>query len=326
MGQIEKYRDVKRPIKLAQANALTQSRYEFSLVEKRVIYFIIKEIRRNYIDRPDGNRTLFENLVVTLPTKELQKHDLKLEHVYKALYKMREKSIFIETDEMVLGVGYINYFKHRHYENYIEAEVSKEILPFLVELAQQFTEYDFLIAMTLQAKYTQRFYEYCQQYRNLGYFKMSIEELRSKLMLEDKYPRYAHLKTYVLDVAQKELQTLFDKGECDVCFSYSGEPKVARMPKILRFTVIAKLTEIQKAEAPKLLDLRYKIRECLDRWLKTKDRPKNRLWVESVMAALDKDPDKIPKLYKRIDKLMKDEPAKNHAAIVRHIIEEDFLH
>jgi len=325
MSQIVTYTDVKRPIKLAQANALTQSRYDFNLVEKRAIYYIIREVRKNFIEKADGQRTLFDNLVVTLPTKELKKHNLELKQVYKSLYELRKKTIYMETDENIIAVGYINYFDHRKYENFIEIEVSKKILPFLVELAQQYTEYDFLIAMTLQTKYTQRFYEYCQQYRNLGYFKITIEELRNKLMLTDKYPRYAHLKTKILDVAQKELQTLFDKGECDVYFTYSGEPKEARTPKVLRFSVISKMTELQEANAPSLLDLRYKIRQCLDRWLRTKDRPKNRLWVESVMGALDKEPDKIPKLYKRLEKLMKNEPTKNHAAIARFIIEEDFL-
>jgi len=319
------YKTVKRPVKVVQANALTQSRYDFNLVEKRAIYFIIKEVRKNYIESNDGMRTLFDNLVVTLPTKELQKHNLELKQVYKALFELRRKTIYLETDEMVLGVGYINYFKHKKYDNFIEVEVSKAILPYLVELAQQYTEYDFMIAMTLQTKYTQRFYEYCQQYRNLGYFKIAVEELRTKLMLGDKYPRYAHLKTKILDVAQKELQMLFDKGECDVYFTYTGEPRGARTPNVLRFSVVSKVTAVEAANAPTLLDYRYKIRECLDRWLRTKDRPKNRLWVEDVMAAMDKDPDKIPKLYKRFDKLMRTEPNKNHAAIARFIIEEDFL-
>jgi len=311
--------------KLAQANALTQSRYDFSLVEKRTIYHIIREVRRRYVEQTSGERTLWDNLVVRISTKELQKHNLELKEVYKALLRLRKKTICIETEDSILGVGYINYFDHKKYEQTIEIEVSKKILPYLVELAEQYTEYDLLIAMTLQTKYSQRFYEYCSQYRNLGYFKMTIDELRKKLMISEKYPRFALLKKYVLNVAQKELQTLYDKGECDVYFTYTGDPKEARTPRILNFKVISKPTAIQEANAPTLLDLRYKIKECLDRWLRTKDRPKNKLWVDNAMAALDRQPDNIVKLYKRLDKLMKNEPTKNHAAIARHIIEEDFL-
>jgi len=36
----------KSEIKLAQANVLTQARYNFTVVEKRAVYYIIKEVRR----------------------------------------------------------------------------------------------------------------------------------------------------------------------------------------------------------------------------------------------------------------------------------------
>jgi plasmid replication initiation protein len=319
-----KNEDVKS-VTVAQANTLTQSRYDFTVVEKRAVYFIIREVRRRFIERTDGQKNLFENLIIQMATKDLQKHDLELKEVYKSLISLRKKSILVDNKEEIFEVGYINYFKHKKHEPFLEVEVSKTILPFLVELAGQYTEYDLLIAMTLKTKYTQRFYEYCAQYRNLGFFKMSVDELRDKLRITDKYPRYALLKKKVLDVAQKELKELYDKGQCDMCFTYTGEPKEARTPKILVFKVIAKPTSTQVAEAPTVLDLRYKTRVWLDKWLKTKERPKNTLWVDTVMSHLDKNPDLIPKLYKRLDKLVKEEPTKNHAAIARHIIEEDFL-
>jgi len=316
---------VQKKSKLAQANVLTQSRYDFTLVEKRAIYYIIREVRRRYVEKTDGQRNLFDNLEIKISTTELQRHNLELKEVYKALVNLRKKTLYIETEDNVLGVGYINYFNHKKYENFIEVEVSKKILPFLVELAEQYTEYDLVIAITLQTKYSQRFYEYCSQYRNLGYFKMQVEDLRRKLMLEEKYPRYALLKKNVLEIAQKELQALYDKGQCDIYFTYTGEPQDERSPKILQFKVISKQTEVQKAQVLTLMDFRYKIRGWLDKWLKTKDRPQNKLWVDKVMSVLDKDPDKIPKLYKRLEKIVEKEPVKNHAAIARFIIDEDYM-
>jgi len=316
---------VQKQSKVAQANVLTQSRYDFTVVEKRAIYCIIREVRRRYIEQNDGQRNLFDNLEIRLSTADLLRHNLELKAVYKALLNLRRKTLFIETEDNVLGVGYINYFNHKKYENFIEVEVSKKILPYLVELAEKYTEYDLLIAITLQTKYSQRFYEYCSQYRNLGYFKMQVEDLRRKLMLEDKYDRYALLKKYVIEVAQRELQALYEKGHCDIYFTYSGDPKEARSPKLLNFTVIAKQTEAEKANTLSLMDCRYKIREHLDRWLKTKSRPTNKVWVDEVMKTLDRAPDKIVKLYKRLEKLIAEEPNKNHAAIARFIIKEDYL-
>ena len=45
-----------KPIMLAQANALTQARYDFNPIEKRCLYQIIREVRRLFIDSNTGQR------------------------------------------------------------------------------------------------------------------------------------------------------------------------------------------------------------------------------------------------------------------------------
>ena len=62
----------KRDIILSQDNALTTARYKFDLIEKRALYCIIRNIRANYIEQEDGQRTLFENLIITIKEEELQ--------------------------------------------------------------------------------------------------------------------------------------------------------------------------------------------------------------------------------------------------------------
>ena len=47
----------KRDIILSQDNALTTARYKFDLIEKRALYCIIRNIRANYIEQEDGQRT-----------------------------------------------------------------------------------------------------------------------------------------------------------------------------------------------------------------------------------------------------------------------------
>ena len=102
----------KNEIKLAQANVLTQARYNFTVVEKRAIYYIIKEVRRQFIEVPGGQRDLFNDLVIKIKTADLQGPDIgtELREVYLSLKNLRRKSIWIEDQERVLEVGYINYF------------------------------------------------------------------------------------------------------------------------------------------------------------------------------------------------------------------------
>jgi plasmid replication initiation protein len=322
-----------RDVTLAQSNMLTQSRYDFSVVEKRAIYFIISEVRKQFIDKTDGQRDLFENLVVRIQTGNLTKADMELKEVYGALKRLRAKSIWIEDEKQILEVGYINYFKHVKREPYLEVEVSKMILPYLVELAAQFTTYSLTVAISLKAKYSQRFYEYCSQYEfndqdpnheYSGYFFATVKDMRRKMMLEDMYPRYALFKKYVIDTAQKELKMLYEKEQSNLYFEYKEE-KYGRTVDKLHFYVYSRNMKKMVVGAKNLMDLTYYIKLWLETWLAAKKRPKNQQWINDVMNKLNLRPDNIPKLYKRLEKLKKEEPAKNHAALARHIIEEDYM-
>jgi len=58
---------------IAQDNRITTARYELGLVEKRIMYLLIAEIRNKYVLNPDGQRDLFDNLVIQMPIKEILK-------------------------------------------------------------------------------------------------------------------------------------------------------------------------------------------------------------------------------------------------------------
>ena len=310
-----------REITLAQANTLTQARYNFTVVEKRAVYFIIKEVRKQFVENKNGQKDLFNDLVVKMSTDELQKTDTSLRDVYKSLKSLRRKSIWIEDDERVLEVGYINYFEHIKREPSLEVQVSHKILPFLVELAEQFTTYSLTVAISLKTKYSQRFYEYCSQFRTSGFFTISIKELREKLILGDMYPRYALLKEKVIDIAHKELKELYKKGQCDLYFEYT-EDRTGRTVERLNITIISKAAQ---KEPPKLDDMIYQIKAWLSLWLAAKQRPKNKTWVDTVIKHLQLHANDIPTLYERLVSMQKKEPNTSYAAYARHIIEEDFL-
>ena len=102
-------------------------------------------------------------------------------------------------------------------------QVSKEVLPYYVELAQNFTSYSMTVAIALKSTFSQRFYELCCQYRNAGFFFYTVEKLREMFMLENKYKRGCDFKRRVLDDPQKELRELYNTGLCDLYFEF--EPK-----------------------------------------------------------------------------------------------------
>jgi plasmid replication initiation protein len=312
-------------VTIAQANVLTQAKYNYSVVEKRAIYFIIREVRKQFIENPNGQKDLFDDLVLQMSTESLQKSDTDLRDVYAAMKSLRKKDIWIEDDNKVLNVGYINYFEHTKNELFLEVQVSKKILPYLVELAGQFTSYSLVVAISLKTKYAQRFYEYCAQWRTSGFFMMSIKDIREKLGIGNTYPRWSQLQDRVIEVARKELFEAYEKNACDLYFEYS-EVKAGRTVTHLKFYVHPNSSETAATEgAPKLEDMVYFIRTLLSEWLKADKRPKNKAWINKVITHVNLNSNLIPKLYKRLTKMKLESPNENHAALARHLIEEDFM-
>ena len=60
----------KDEITLYQANPLTESRYEFSPTEKNAFYIVIRQVRKNYVER-EPPRTEFENMRVEITPNDL---------------------------------------------------------------------------------------------------------------------------------------------------------------------------------------------------------------------------------------------------------------
>lgn len=188
---------------IAQDNRLTTSRYELSLIEKRVFYYIIKEVRKNY---NIGQRDLFDNLVLSIKISDLAK-DSNLSdresEIKKGLKSLRLREFEYEDiiNDIWLVCGFINYAEIK--KGVAEVEVSKKLMPFLVELSSQFTPYSLTVAMSLKSKWSQRMYELCQKWQGTDGFRMSVDELRRSFVLEDAYKEYGSLKKFVLEVAKK---------------------------------------------------------------------------------------------------------------------------
>lgn len=275
---------------LIQDNRITSARYELNLMEKRILYILIKDIRNRYVATKQGNTTLFDDIIIKTTSaillKELRETNPK--KVKDAFKSLRSKSFewqneYPEDHELHewFEVGFINYGEWKRGGD-IEFQVSKKILPFFVELTQRFTEYSLVVAMSLKSKWSQRFYEICAQWRNAGGRNMTIKQLREIFQLEEKYTKYAALKSRVIDVAHKELKELFNKGESDVYFEYT-ELKDGRSVDSIRLKIITK--DKTKVEA-KDVDLIHLVREQLYSIFEVEKKPKNKEKIGKLITEL----------------------------------------
>lgn len=225
-----KTRKKQYPDLVVQSNELTLAKYNFDLIEKRVLYLIIDKVRKKFVDEiPTDNITkdLWGNLTIRFTPAELREVD-NMNRIYERLTEFKKKSFEINTDEEWASINLVTYAVHKKKENYFEMEISNKALPLFVQLSERFTAYSLSVALSFTSSYTQRFYELCQMWRAKGYFEYSVDKLREFFDLETSYKTYGELKRAVIDKAQKELYNSYKSSEMpksDVYFKYEIKEK-----------------------------------------------------------------------------------------------------
>lgn len=187
----------KKDIALCQDNVLTESRYNFNRIEKNCLYKIIEQVRNEYVEGSAKENGGIQNMFVTIQQEVLEQITDKThkKDAHDALIKLRKRDIEIwKEDGSWFNCGFVNWCEYDANTKSYKVEVSYRIMPYLVELARQYTTYSLTVAITLKSVYSQRFYELCCQYRNriendgLAGFHKTQQQLREMFCLEDKYP------------------------------------------------------------------------------------------------------------------------------------------
>lgn len=309
-----------KEIVIAQDNRLTSSRYELTLIEKRIFYYIIKEVRSKY---NTAQRDLFDDFVLKIKVsdlcREVNQEDNRKE-TRKALEKFRSRNFTYENedDDDWLTCGFINYAHIK--KGIAEIQVSHKLMPFLVELSSQYTAYSLHVAMSLKSKWSQRMYELCQKWQGTDGFRMSVQDLRKAFVLENKYNRYALLNERVLQVARRELKELYDLGQCDVYFEFTEE-RNGRTVEMLRFKLFRENSMNVKTTNDLLLELIPIFQSIYE----TNSKPKNDSFIQKVILQLQKYPNLIEPLNKRIKEILADGMKNDTPRYIRFILNEDII-
>lgn len=314
-------------IMIAQDNRITMSRYDFTPIEKRCLYYVIKEVRRLYVDkdrREDDKayQDLFSDMYLTMKPEQLQSLGDEVKDVYNALKRLRNREIEINNDDMWMVTSWILKAKHDKKTNTYEVLVSSEILKYLVELASQFTEYSLTVAISLKSTYSQRFYELCCQYRNKGKFFLEIEKLRYLLKIEGKktYDNTAALKRGILDVAQRELQELFEAGQSDLYFTYRVKDTDKR--KILSYWFDIHTLETEKEKKVHFETTQKQIARIMEicgTFIKRDER-----YLKRVLNHLQLYPNLAAEVLEKLHTKVNNYSRKELAPIIRYVLREDY--
>ena len=263
---------------ISQANEITNSMSPLDLVQKRCFYLIVQQVRKDYIETENPKKEYKDMTIHMTPENLARARDAKhITQAFESLKTLRNANFTIDTDDYMLNVGIINYAKYYKEKKIYEVQVSKEILPYLVDLSRRyFTSYNLTVAISLRHVSTQRFYELCNQYKHKAGMKFFIEadQLRNMLMLDGKY----------------------QKG--DLCFDYKPDEATKVGKKYTRYWIYIHTNETDQYQEQTFKQTQqqalYIYKVCLSVFKRDKK------YCQRVYQWLDLHPDKIQEMFDKV--------------------------
>ena len=122
--------------------------------------------------------------------------------------------------------------------------MDEKLIPFLLDVQNNFTQYHVSNVLKLRSSYSIRIYELLKQLEDKGNRTFIIEDLRSLLDIPEKY-KNGHIKSDILDKAKKDLQK-----NTDLSFTYEFI-KLGRSFHSIKFKIF-KNKKVEKLDETKV--------------------------------------------------------------------------
>lgn len=216
---------------VAVKNDLVHRSARFTPLMSRCYVKVLWEFSKRYEEWEAYNpQTLFGDpdysmmMIYQIPQSELDEDHLK--DVKKALIKLSQEGMKVgDIDANDKDSGYKPFLSGYEYSaknKTFTVYLSPIMVPYLIEQKKNFTQFNAIVAMQFSGKYTERFYELCNQYRRRKEktFFLEVDEIKRMFRLENGYSRFNDFCKRVIDPAKEEMKSAFDNGSCDLWFDY----------------------------------------------------------------------------------------------------------
>lgn len=228
---------------IKMSNELIDASYKLGVTEHRLYSFLLSKIKKN-----DPNWNVVSINIRDFADKFDIEHHAIYNEVKKAAAKLQKTQIFIKLDcenksssgEPYLIVSWLSSAEYR--EGVLEAEFSKKLEPYLINLKKNFTKCYMQEIGKFSSNYSIRLYQMLKRYSEYDHNikEITIDEFRFILALENKYPKFSNLKIRVINQALKEINEKSDikvdmspvkRGKKVVGIKFVVEPKISKQNK-----------------------------------------------------------------------------------------------
>jgi plasmid replication initiation protein len=238
---------------IVKSNSLVEARYRLSLQESHVILWLLTQIR------PDDEDFKMHSMKISDFAKMI---DVEVDSQYKELRKItmrliqRGLSIYEPDTKEWLQVSWLSAAKYQTKKGIISMRFDPSLKPYLIQLKERFTKINIADTLKFKSVHALRVFELLAQYEHIGKRVTKIDELRACCGIQkDEYELYAHLKSRVIERANKEINT---KTEYVVDYR---EIKESRKVVAIEWT-FQKRTHFEKQQLEKSVAISHELQQA----------------------------------------------------------------
>ena len=186
-------------------NALIQrAKYNLTVNQQKIIAYLISKIK---------------------PTdQELQKYELSIQdfcelcginkssfytEVKEIIDNLDQKNFWVETNEKLFKFRWFSEFEIIKGSGKVNIVLNSNIKKYLIDLKENFTQYELYNILALKGKYSIRLYEWFKSYSFMREKTIEINELKA-ILLAEHYKNFKDFRNRVLSKAIKEINQYTD--------------------------------------------------------------------------------------------------------------------
>lgn len=192
-----------------KSNALVEACYRLSVVEQRIMLACIAQVRR---DEPITDEVLYTVTAQQIAEMSGTSSKQAYRELHGAALRLKRREVRLTQEpngqgrkRKVMVTGWVQTIIYVESEGRIELRFTKDMLPYLSELTQQFTKYALADVAKMTSAYAIRLYELLIQWDGIGKREVSVEQLRDFLQLEDRHSLMGDLRRWVIEPAIEQI-------------------------------------------------------------------------------------------------------------------------
>lgn len=206
------YSEQRNKLVVKSNDLIQKSRFSLTVQQQRVILYLISKIGYGDEDFKEYEFDIKDFCRVCGIYDESGKHYAELKRQVK---EIRDKSMWIEISEgEEVLLSWLDGARISRNSGKIKVRLSENMKPYLLQLRDNFTQYEIAYILCMKSKYSIRLYELVKSihYKELETYTktFAVEELRKRLNA-GTYPRFCNFNQRVLKPAIQEVNIYTDK-------------------------------------------------------------------------------------------------------------------